>query len=121
MGDLNPNKEIKIAYTHFHADHTLGAGAFKENFQMNGVIGHRDLEAEFENFMGIKRTLIGERSQKMFGLILKDKNFGICLNISNKYFIFGFFKKFQNIINIELPNNDSLFYKIRFNFFFGNF
>ena len=25
--------------------------------------------------MGIKRTLIGERSQKMFGLILKDKNF----------------------------------------------
>ena len=75
MGDLNPNKEIKIAYTHFHADHTLGAGAFEENFQINGVIGHRDLETEFENFMGIKRTLIGERSQKMFGLILKDKNF----------------------------------------------
>ncbi len=60
-------------------------------------------------------------NNRFYNIFLKDKNFGICLNISNKYFIFGFFKKFQNIINIELPNNDSLFYKIRFKFFFGNF
>lgn len=60
-------------------------------------------------------------NNRFYNFFLEDKNFGICLNILNKYFIIGYFKKFQNIINIKLPDKKTLFYKTSFKFIFGNF
>ena len=63
-----------IVYTHFHADHTLGAQAFLDRYPNLDVISHEDTVEEFEQFFGIKRDIIGTRSGKMFGLILKNKD-----------------------------------------------
>ena len=56
-----------LAYTHFHADHTLGAQAFVDQFSIENVISHETTVAEIRDFFGIKRDLISKRSLKMFG------------------------------------------------------
>jgi alkyl sulfatase BDS1-like metallo-beta-lactamase superfamily hydrolase len=63
-----------LAYTHFHADHTLGAQAFVDQFSIENVISHETTVAEIRDFFGIKRDLISERSLKMFGSILQEKD-----------------------------------------------
>ncbi|MBL6693605.1 MAG: MBL fold metallo-hydrolase [Proteobacteria bacterium] len=63
-----------LAYTHFHADHTLGAQAFVDQFPIENVISHETTVAEIRDFFGIKRDLISERSLKMFGSILQEKD-----------------------------------------------
>lgn len=68
------NPITTIVYTHFHADHTLGAQAFLDRYPNLDVISHEDTVEEFEQFFGIKRDIIGTRSGKMFGLILKNKD-----------------------------------------------
>lgn len=63
-----------LAYTHFHADHTLGAQAFVDQFSIENVISHETTVAEIRDFFGIKRDLISKRSLKMFGSILQEKD-----------------------------------------------
>ena len=63
-----------LAYTHFHADHTLGAQAFIDQFSIENVISHETTVAEIRDFFGIKRDLISKRSLKMFGSILQEKD-----------------------------------------------
>lgn len=77
IADLNipSNKPVTtLAYTHFHADHTLGAQAFVDQFSIENVISHETTVAEIRDFFGIKRDLISERSLKMFGSILQEKD-----------------------------------------------
>lgn len=77
INDLNIplNKPVTtLAYTHFHADHTLGAQAFVDQFSIENVISHETTVAEIRDFFGIKRDLISERSLKMFGSILQEKD-----------------------------------------------
>lgn len=77
IDDLNipSNKPVTtLAYTHFHADHTLGAQAFVDQFSIENVISHETTVAEIRDFFGIKRDLISERSLKMFGSILQEKD-----------------------------------------------
>ena len=77
INDLNipSNKPVTtLAYTHFHADHTLGAQAFVDQFSIENVISHETTIAEIRDFFGIKRDLISERSLKMFGSILQEKD-----------------------------------------------
>ena len=77
INDLNipSNKPVTtLAYTHFHADHTLGAQAFVDQFSIENVISHETTVAEIRDFFGIKRDLISERSLKMFGSILQEKD-----------------------------------------------
>ena len=68
------NPVTTIAYTHFHADHTLGAQVFLDRYPDLDVISHETTIEEFEKFFGIKRDIIGARSGKMFGLILQNKD-----------------------------------------------
>lgn len=63
-----------LAYTHFHADHTLGAQAFVDRFPISNVISHETTLDEIRDFFGIKRDLISQRSLKMFGSILLDED-----------------------------------------------
>ena len=73
--DIPSNKPVTtLAYTHFHADHTLGAQAFVDQFSIENVISHETTIAEIRDFFGIKRDLISERSLKMFGSILQEKD-----------------------------------------------
>ena len=73
--DIPSNKPVTtLAYTHFHADHTLGAQAFVDQFSIENVISHETTVAEIRDFFGIKRDLISERSLKMFGSILQEKD-----------------------------------------------
>jgi len=77
IADLNipSDKPVTtLAYTHFHADHTLGAQAFVDQFSIENVISHETTVAEIRDFFGIKRDLISERSLKMFGSILQEKD-----------------------------------------------
>ena len=77
IADLNipADKPVTtLAYTHFHADHTLGAQAFIDQFSIENVISHETTVAEIRDFFGIKRDLISERSLKMFGSILQEKD-----------------------------------------------
>ena len=77
IADLNipSDKPVTtLAYTHFHADHTLGAQAFVDQFSIENVISHETTLAEIRDFFGIKRDLISERSLKMFGSILQEKD-----------------------------------------------
>lgn len=77
IADLNipSDKPVTtLAYTHFHADHTLGAQAFVDQFPIENVISHETTVAEIRDFFGIKRDLISERSLKMFGSILQEKD-----------------------------------------------
>jgi len=77
IADLNipSDKPVTtLAYTHFHADHTLGAQAFVDKFSIENVISHETTVAEIRDFFGIKRDLISERSLKMFGSILQEKD-----------------------------------------------
>ena len=66
---LNQNKTV--VYTHFHADHILGAQAFTDNYNVERIVSHRSTIEEVENFFGIKRDIIGPRSLKMFNSICK--------------------------------------------------
>ena len=73
--DIPSDKPVTtLAYTHFHADHTLGAQAFVDQFSIENVISHETTVAEIRDFFGIKRDLISERSLKMFGSILQEKD-----------------------------------------------
>ena len=73
--DIPSDKPVTtLAYTHFHADHTLGAQAFVDKFSIENVISHETTVAEIRDFFGIKRDLISERSLKMFGSILQEKD-----------------------------------------------
>ena len=45
-----------IVYTHFHADHTLGAQAFLDRYPNLDVISHEDTVEEFEQFLALKET-----------------------------------------------------------------
>ena len=73
--DIPSDKPLTtLAYTHFHADHTLGAQAFVDQFSIENVISHETTVAEIRDFFGIKRDLISERSLKMFGSILQEKD-----------------------------------------------
>ena len=55
--DIPSNKPVTtLAYTHFHADHTLGAQAFVDQFSIENVISHETTVAEIR-FFGIKRDL----------------------------------------------------------------
>ena len=74
LSKYSDNEIDTIVYTHFHIDHVGGAQAFINKFGEVDVISHRDTSSEVEKFFGIKRELIGQRSQKMFGLILKDRD-----------------------------------------------
>ena len=77
IADLNipADKPVTtLAYTHFHADHTLGAQAFIDQFSIENVISHETTVAEIRDFFGIKRDLISKRSLKMFGSILQEKD-----------------------------------------------
>jgi len=77
IADLNVPSDkpvTTLAYTHFHADHTLGAQAFVDQFPIENVISHETTIAEIRDFFGIKRDLISERSLKMFGSILQEKD-----------------------------------------------
>ena len=77
IADLNipADKPVTtLAYTHFHADHTLGAQAFVDQFSIENVISHETTVAEIRDFFGIKRDLISKRSLKMFGSILQEKD-----------------------------------------------
>ena len=77
IADLNVPSDkpvTTLAYTHFHADHTLGAQAYVDQFPIENVISHETTVAEIRDFFGIKRDLISERSLKMFGSILQEKD-----------------------------------------------
>ncbi|MAV84119.1 MAG: hypothetical protein CMQ82_04580 [Gammaproteobacteria bacterium] len=79
---LNQNKTV--VYTHFHADHILGAQAFTDNYNVERIVSHRSTIEEVENFFGIKRDIIGPRSLKMFNSILLEKDKGITNGIGIK-------------------------------------
>ena len=77
IADLNVPSDkpvTTLAYTHFHADHTLGAQAYVDQFPIENVISHETTVTEIRDFFGIKRDLISERSLKMFGSILQEKD-----------------------------------------------
>ena len=74
FASYSDNPVTTIAYTHFHADHTLGAKVFLDRYPNLDVISHETTIEEFEKFFGIKRDIIGARSGKMFGLILQNKD-----------------------------------------------
>ena len=74
FASYSDNPVTTIAYTHFHADHTLGAQVFLDRYPNLDVISHETTIEEFEKFFGIKRDIIGARSGKMFGLILQNKD-----------------------------------------------
>ena len=84
FNEVSENTKKTVIYTHFHADHTLGARAFTSNFDVTNVVSHRTTIQEIENFFGIKRDIIGPRSLKMFNSILKDADQGITNGIGIK-------------------------------------
>ena len=81
---VSSNTKKTIAYTHFHADHILGAQAFTEKYDVDKIISHRSTIEEVEKFFGIKRDVIGPRSLKMFNSILKEEDKGISNGIGIK-------------------------------------
>ena len=70
---VSSNTKKTIAYTHFHADHILGAQAFTEKYDVDKIISHRSTIEEVEKFFGIKRDVIGPKITQNVQLNFKRK------------------------------------------------
>ncbi len=84
MGSLESAREVRAAfekvsdapivaviYTHFHPDHTLGAGAFVDDETVD-VIAHEDTGPAIYKLVTVVRPIITTRSMRMFGRYLGD-------------------------------------------------
>ena len=68
-----------IIYTHFHPDHTFGAGVFAEGRKVD-VIAHQKTLQELDQMLSLTREVTYQRAMRMYGTFLPKhefKNVGI--------------------------------------------
>lgn len=68
---VNDQPIVAVIYTHFHPDHTLGAGAFVDSDDVQ-VLSHRDTGPAIYKLVTVVRPIITSRSMRMFGNYLGD-------------------------------------------------
>lgn len=68
---VNDQPIVAVVYTHYHPDHTLGAGAFVDSEDVQ-VLSHRDTGPAIYNLVTVVRPIITTRSMRMFGNYLGD-------------------------------------------------
>ena len=64
-----------IIYTHNHGDHTFGTAFYiKNQNEKPQIISHEDTDYYVQRIMGILNPIISERSTRMFGTLLPEKD-----------------------------------------------